>query len=147
MKPFFLYERSRCAPQARITRSMFGKFRRRGLRPRDRLWPGVGQLDRIEEVRDRLADRGPIRPLVVARPDQRLAQCVELRGVVQFGEPGPAEQRPQGRIGERGPVELSEMRIAAAIEQQRIADIVERRPVLSSHQRAAGGSGEIMKRH
>ena len=35
-------------------------------------------------------------------------------GIAQFGKPGPAQQRPQRRIAQRGPVELAEMRVAAA---------------------------------
>ena len=73
---------------------------------------------------------------------------LQPRRVVQFGQPGPAQQRPQRRIAERGPVEFGEMRVAAALaEQQRIADVVERRAVLSGRQRAAGGAGEILKSH
>ena len=45
--------------------------------------------------------------------DQRLAQAVEPRRVAQFGQPGPAQQRPQRRIAERGPVEFGQMRVAA----------------------------------
>jgi hypothetical protein len=36
---------------------------------------------------------------------------------------------------------------AGAIEQKRIADVVERRAVFSGRQRAAGGAGHVMKRH
>ena len=41
------------------------------------------------------------------------AQAVQPRLVAQFGKPGPAQQRPQRRIAERGPVEFGQMRVAA----------------------------------
>ena len=69
------------------------------------------------------------------------------RGVVaQFGQPGPAQQRAQRRIAERGPVELGEMRVAAAIGSGAgVADVVERRAVLPGRQRAAGGAGDMVR--
>ena len=109
---------------------------------------GMPQLDRIQQLRHRLADRGPVRRRVVARPDQRFAQALQPRLVAQFGKPGPAQQRPQRRIAQRGPVEFAEMRVAAAlVQQQGIADIVQRRAVLAGRQRAVGGTGEILKTH
>ena len=84
--------------------------------------------------------------LVVARPDQRLAQGASRWASLQFGKSGPPQQRPQRRIAERGPVEFGEMGVAAAccaIEQQGIADVVERRAVLPGRQRAVGGTGDV----
>ena len=63
--------------------------------------------------------------------------------VAQRRQPGPAQQRPQRRIAERGPVELAEMGVAAAVVQQHgIADVVQRRAVLPGGQRAEGGAGD-----
>jgi hypothetical protein len=105
-------------------------------------------LDRVEQRRDRRADRGPVRNLVVARPDQRLAQPLQAGRVTEFAEPGPPQQRAQSGIAERGLVELGEMGIAAgAVEQQGIADVIERRAVLPGRQRAVCGSGDLAKRH
>jgi hypothetical protein len=121
-----------------------GRARRR--RRRRRLW--VLQMDGIQQLRDRLADRGPVRLRVVARPDQRLAQRLQARLVAQFGKPGPAQQGPQRRIAERGLVELGEVRVAAGmVQQQGVADVVERWAVLAGRQGTVGGSGDAMKIH
>ncbi len=100
MKPFWPNERKRCAPQLRITASISARSGARRWRQRG---PGLGmlQLDGIEQVRHRLADRGPVRRGIVAGLDQRGAQPLQLRRVVQFGKPGPAQQRPQRRIAQR----------------------------------------------
>ena len=127
-----------------------GKARRRlaARRQADGLRLGMVELDRVQQRRHRLADRGPVRRLVVARPDQGRAQALQPRRVVQFGKPGPPQQRAQRRIAERGPVEFGEMRVAAgAVQQQGIADVIERRAVLPGRQRAVGGPGEVLKRH
>src|SRR5882762_7004155 len=121
---------------------------RRARRCRCRLGPGVLQIDGVQQVRDRLADRGPVRLRVVARPDKRLAQALQARLVAQFGKPGPAQQGPQRRIGERGLVELAEVRVAAGmVQKQGVADVVERRAVLAGRQGTVGGSGDAMKIH
>ncbi|OIQ76886.1 hypothetical protein GALL_414290 [mine drainage metagenome] len=113
-----------------------------------RLRTGMVQFDRIQQRRHRLADRGPVRRLVVARPDQCRAQALQPRAVVQFGKPGPPQQRAQCRIAGCGPVEFGEMGVAAgAIQQQGIADVIERRAVLAGRQRAVSGPGEFLKRH
>ncbi len=117
------------------------RHRRGGLR----LW--MRHVDRVQEIRHRLADLGPVRLGVVARPGQRLAQGVQPRRVVQFGKTGPAQQRPQRRIAERGPVELAEMGVAAGIAQQQgIADVIQRRSLFPGRQRAPG-AGEGVKSH
>src|SRR5712671_158540 len=121
---------------------------RRARRCRRRLGPGVLQMDGVQEVRDRLADRGPVRLRVVARPDQRLAQALQARLVAQFGKPGPTQQGPQRRIGERGLVELAEVRVAAGmVQKQGVADVVEGWAVLAGRQGTVGGSGDAMKIH
>jgi hypothetical protein len=103
-------------------------------------WIGVLQIDGIQEIRDRLADRGPVRRRIIARPGQRLAKRPQTRLVAQLGEPGPAQQRPQRRIAERGPVELGAVRVAAGgLEKQAIADVIQRRAVLAGRQRTVGG--------
>ena len=113
-------DRSRCAPQARITRSMSERLWRRAhpagaaggrgwcsstvSRSAATGWPIAAQSGRSS-----------------SRARTRAWRSAASRdGVVQFGEPGPAEQGPQGRVAERGPVELDEMLVAAgAIGQQR----------------------------
>ncbi len=65
---------------------------------RHRLGLGMPQINRIQQRRHRRADRGPVGREIVARADQRLAQRLQARCVVQFSEPGPAQQRAQGRI-------------------------------------------------
>ncbi len=76
------------------------------------------EIDGIQQLRDRLADRGPVGLFIVARPDQRLAQPRQGRLVAQFEKPGPAQQRPQRRISERGLVEFCEMRVAAGMARE-----------------------------
>src|SRR5882724_7839563 len=121
---------------------------RRACRFRHRRRSWVLQMDGVQEVRDRLADRGPVRLRVVARPDQRLAKRLQARLVTQFGKAGPAQQGPQRRIGERGLVELAEVRVAAGmVQKQGVADVVERWAVLAGRQGAVGGPGEAMKIH
>ena len=107
----------------------------------------VLQLDGIQEVRHRLADRSPVRRHIVARLDQRVAERAQTSLIAQFGKPGPSQQRPQCRISQRRPVEFAEMGVAAAIfQQQRIAHIIERGAVLAGRQRAVG-AGEMLKNH
>ena len=147
MKPFLPNERSRCAPQVRIIRSISAQFRRPRRRRRG-LGPGMLQLDGIQQLRHRRADRGPVRLGIVARPDQRLAQRLQPLFVAQFDKPGPAQQRPQRRIAQRGLVEFGQMRVAAGVvPEQGIADIVKRRAVLPGRQRAVGGPGDVLKLH
>ncbi len=121
---------------------------RRARRRRLSRGPGVRQLDGIQQVRHRRADRGPVRLGMVARLAQRVAQAVQLRLVAQFGQPGPPQQRPQRRIAQRGAIELAEMRVAAGVfQQQGIADVVQRRAVLAGRQCAVGGPGDAVKCH
>jgi len=68
--------------------------------------------------------------------------------VAQLGKPGPAQQGPQRRIAKRGLVELAEMPVAAAVVQKHgVADVIERRAVLSGRQRTVGGPGDVSKFH
>ena len=147
MKPLCANERNRCAPQARITGSI-------SARPGARSGIGAGlglgwrEIDGVEQRRHRLADRGPVRGRVVPRRGQRLAQAFQARRLAQLEKPGTAQQRAQRRIAKRRPVELCQMRVAAArVEQHRIADVIERRAVLPGRQRAVGGTGEMLKTH
>ena len=120
------------------------RARRRGLGQR----PRMRELDGIHQIRDRRADRGPVRLGMVARLAQRLAQPLQRRRVAQLGKPGPPQQRPQRRIAQRGAIEFAEMRVAAGIfQQQRIAHVVQRRPVLAGRQCAVGGAGDALKCH
>ena len=112
---------------------------------RGRLRMALG--DGVEQGRDRPADRLPVGIGVVAGAPQRLAEIAEAVAVVQFGQPGAPQQRAQRRVAERGAVEFGKMRVAAARRQQRIADIVQRRPVLAGRQRANGGPGKKLKAH
>ncbi len=125
------------------------QLRRRRRGHGDRLRLRVLQLDGVQQCSHRRADRGPVRrrrrrgraPSASRRPASRGA-------VVEFGKPGASQQWPQRRIAERGPVELGEMRVAAgAVQQQGIADVVERRAVLAGRQRAIGGAGDHLKCH
>ena len=118
------------------------RWRSRGRRLR------VLEIDGVEQGCDRLADRAPVRCVVLSRPQQRALQRLHPGGIAQFRQSGPAQQRAQRRIAQRGPVELAEMTVAAVIfQQQGIADIVERRPILSGCQRAAGCPGDLSKMH
>jgi hypothetical protein len=86
---------------------------------------GVPQVDGVEQGRDRLADGGPVRIFVVARLDQRPAKRVQARLFAQFGKSGPAQQRTQCRIPQRGLVEIRKMPVAAgAARKQGVAYIV-----------------------
>ena len=63
--------------------------------------------------------------LRVLPSDQRLAQPIKARLIAQFGKPGPAQQRTQYRVTERGPVEFAEVLVAAGMAQkQGIADVI-----------------------
>ena len=113
-----------------------------------RLRPGMAELDRVQKRRHRRPDGGPVRRRLVARGSERGAQGSQPALVAEFGKPGPAQQRAQRGIAERGPIELSEMRVAAGIfAQQGIADVVQRRAVFPGRQGATGGTGEIAKMH
>jgi hypothetical protein len=121
---------------------------RRAFRRRRRHRLGMPQDDRVQELGDRLADGGPVRVLVIARPDQGFAQALQTGRVAQLGKPGPAQQGPQRRIAKRGLVELAEMPVAAAVVQKHgVADVIERRAVLSGRQRTVGGPGDVLKFH
>src|SRR5258707_5477547 len=68
--------------------------------------------------------------------------------VLYLEKPGPAQQRAQRGIAERGLVEFGEVLVAAAsVQQHGIADIVQRRAVLAGGQRAVGGPGNMLKTH
>jgi hypothetical protein len=106
------------------------------------------ELNAVEEVGDRPADRVPVRRLVVAGPDQRLAQRLHSGGVGEFRQAGAAEQGAERRVAECGLVEFGEMGVAAAsVQQQGVAEVVERRAALVGCQCADGGTGEILKTH
>src|SRR5581483_3953400 len=103
------------------------------------------ELDGVEQLGDGLADRLPVRLGLVARLTDRVLQGAHSRGIGQFGQAGAAQQRAQRRIAERRAVELAEMGVAAmAVEQQRIADVVQRRPVFPGGQRAPGVTGDLL---
>ncbi len=121
-----------------------GRARRCGRGRRGR----VAHADAVHQLGDRGADRGPVRRLGVACLGQRRAQAGEAVGVLQRRQAGAAEQRAQRRIAERGPVELSEMRIAAAIGLQYwVANVVKRWAVLFDGQRPAHPPGDLVKAH
>ena len=106
------------------------------------------QFDRIQQRRHRLADRGPVRRLVVAGPVQGVAQLAQGGLVTQFGHPGAAQQRAQRRIAERGPVKLAEMGVAAVVfEQQGVAHLIQRRAILPGRQGAESRPGDVLKIH
>ena len=108
----------------------------------------VADADRRHQFGHRLADRGPVRLVVVAGAGQRLAQPLQPPRILQLRQPGPAQQRPQGRVAERRPVEFSKMGVAAAVfSEHGIADVIERRAVLLGGQRAQGGAGEMVEAH
>ena len=90
----------------------------------------------VDQGGHRPADGEPVRVRLIAGRDNGVAQGVELRRVVQLRQPGAREQRPKRRVGERRLVELAQMRIAAArAEQQRVAQVIERRSGLGGRQR------------
>ena len=121
-----------------------GRFCRRHRRRR----LGMTDLDALHQFGDGLTDRFPVRRVVVAGAGQRLAQRLQAAFVAQLRQAGTAQQRTQRGVAERGPIEFSEMGIAAGIvQQQGIADVIQRRPVLAGGQRAVGGAGEILKAH
>ena len=147
MKPLLPNARNKCAAATRITRSISA---RPGARPRRRHRPGrrVRQFNSVQQRRHRLADRGPVRRLVVAGPDQGGTQRAQGGLVAQFGQPGTAQQRAQRRVAERGPVELAKMGVAAAVfEQQGVAHFIQRRAVLPGGQGAKGRPGDVSKIH
>ena len=147
MKPFLRERAQQMRPAGADHRLDLGEIRRAAGHGK-RLRPGMPERDGIQQRRHRRPDRGPVRRRLVARGSKRGAQAGQPAFVAQFGEAGPAQQRPQRGIAERGPVEFSEMRVAAGIAvQQGIADVVERRAVLAGRQGAIGGTGEIAKMH
>ena len=80
---------------------------------------------------------------------KRRAQEPSRGLVAQFRKPGPAQQRPQRRIAERGPVEFRQMRVAAiglpAAAGDRRRRTATGRP--SRRQCAVGGPGNLLKTH
>ena len=68
--------------------------------------------------------------------------------VAQLRQSGTAQQRAQRRVAKRGPIEFSEMGVAAGIvQQQGIADVIQRRPGLGHRQCAVGGPGDALECH
>ena len=147
MKPFLENEPRRCAPQRRITRSISAAAGR-AARSRDLRRLRVAHADIGHQFGDRRTDRGPVRRVGVAGMGQRLAQPLQPAFVLQGRQPGAAEQRPQRRVAERGLVEFAEMGVAAAVvQQQGIADVVQRRAVLPGGQRPKRRTGKILETH
>ncbi len=108
----------------------------------------VMHADIGHQLGDRGADRGPVRLVIVARPYQGLLQGAQSFFVPQLGQPGPPQQRPQGRIAQRRPIELAEMGVAAAVFQQHgIADVVQRGAVFPRGQRPECGAGDGVEAH
>ena len=147
MKPFLANERSRCAPQVRITGSISA---RSGARPGEAAGFGLGCCRSI--VSSSSATGWPIAAQSGASSSRARISASRSRcsrgSSRNSGKPGPPQQRPQRRIAQRGPVEFAEMRVAAGVvQQQGIADIVKRRAVLPGRQRAVGGTGELLKSH
>ena len=141
-------EPSRCAPQLRITLLDLGERRRRAVAGAG---AGCGWVSSM--VSSSSATGWPIAAQSGSASSrarrQRLAQraAAATRRSVRAARSGAAAaaapdcRARSGRIG----------RDAASppwpLQQQRIADVVERRAVLAGRQRAAGGPGEILKRH
>ena len=98
-----------------------------GERAARRRWPAPARASdataRWCRAARRPAGRSPPSPASASSRarDQRLAQARPAAPASrQFGQAGAAQQRPQRRIAERGPVEFAEMGVAAmAVEQQR----------------------------
>ena len=89
------------------------------------------QGHRVQQCGHRPADRRPVRTFIVARVSQGVLKFSKTGLVPQFRETGPPQQRAQGRIRERGPVELGEMTVAALVAQQHgIAHVIQRGAVL-----------------
>ncbi len=116
-----------------------------------RRWPAPARASDATARWCRAARRRACRPPPSpARPRRgrwrsRSASALIRRRIGQFGQAGAAQQRAQRRIAERRAIELAEMGVAAmAVEQQRIADVVQRRPVLSGGQRAPGDPGSLI---
>ena len=89
MKPFFLNEPKRCAPQVADHPLDLAHFRRRRRR-RGGARPGMPQPDGIQQLRHRLADRRPVRGFVVPGPGQRFPQA---------RQPGRRPAAPSARSG------------------------------------------------
>jgi hypothetical protein len=89
-----------------------GSRRRHGLRP------GVLQIHGIQQRRDRLADRCPVRGRVVPRMAQGVLQLLEASFVTQFRQARSPQQGTQSRVCERRPIEFGQMTVAALMVQQ-----------------------------
>jgi hypothetical protein len=115
---------------------------------RDGLGLRMPDIDAVHQFGHRLTDRRPVRRVVVAGAKERRAQPLQAPFVAQLRQTGAAQQRPQRRITQCGAIEFAEMRVAAAVAQQQgIADVVQRGPVLGRGQRAIGGAGDGVKSH
>src|SRR6516225_10510886 len=87
---------------------------------------GTAQLDLVQKLRYRRPDGGPVRRLLVSRPDQSLAKTSPPRRLVELRQPGSPQQRPQRRVTQSGPVEFGEVRIAAgAVQEKGVADLIQ----------------------
>ena len=72
----------------------------------------------------------------------------QLEEILERGQAGSPQQRPQRRVAERRPVELAEVGVTPLVfQQQGIADVIQRRPILAGCQRPEGGAGKMMKPH
>ena len=119
MKPFFLYEPSRCAAAA--ADRAFDRRERAAARHWPAPAPASDATARWCRAARRPACRPPPSPARHRRGrGDRVSAARSSARVGQLGQAGAAQQRAQRRIAERGAVELAEMGVAAmAVEQQR----------------------------
>jgi len=98
----------------------------------------------IDQVSDRLADSGPVRLLIIARPHQRVLHGAQPQRVGKLWQSCAREQGPQRRIGERRAIKCPQMWITlAGPPQQGVAQVVQRWPVLAGNERLRSGAEKI----
>ena len=148
MKPLLPNARSRCAPAMRITRSISA---RPGARSPARA-TGAGAGCDSSMVSSSAATGWPIAAQSGASSSRaRTSASRSAHSAASSRNSASPARRSSGaqrRIAERGPVELAEMGVAAAVfEQQGIAHLVQRRAVLPGRQGAEGRPGDVLKIH
>src|SRR5262249_20665465 len=102
----------------------------------------------IDQRGQRFSDRAPIGRRGGARGGGGGARRLKAPRGAKVGQGGAREQQPQRGVGKPLFVKLAEMRVALpGPRQQRVAKVIERRPVLRRREGAISGAREISRVH
>ena len=149
MKPLLPNERNRCAPQIADHGFDLGQVRRArrsrgaafGLRMLQRRWYRAAP----PPARRSRPSPAPHRRAPGSAP--RAARAAAARRAVRTARSGAAAAAAPDCRARSGRIWPDAGRRRRALQQQGIADVVQRRAVLPGRQRAVGGAGKILKIH